>query len=105
MRGPGDPGVGNCLTQGVGNYLIAPLGNCLTLEAFSLGNYLIADISQHYLRESSELEVLPQQIPDQRFIPGEEEWSERPLASFEGEKLREAQRIDGEGEVSAGKEG
>ena len=35
--------MGNCLAQGVGNYLIAPLGNCLTLEAFSLGNYLIAD--------------------------------------------------------------
>ena len=46
VRGPGDPGVGNCLTQGVGNYLIAPLGNCLTLEGFSLGNYLIADTSR-----------------------------------------------------------
>ena len=37
------PGVGNCLTLGVGNYLIPPLGNCLTLEGLSLGNYLIAD--------------------------------------------------------------
>ena len=35
--------MGNCLTLGVGNYLIPPLGNCLTLQAFSLGNYLIAD--------------------------------------------------------------
>ena len=34
------------MTQGVGNYLIAPLGNCLTLEGFSLGNYLIADTSR-----------------------------------------------------------
>ena len=31
------------MTQGVGNYLTPPLGNCLTLEAFSLGNYLIVD--------------------------------------------------------------
>src|SRR5665647_2511880 len=37
-------GVGNCLTLGVGNYLIPPLGNCLTLQGLSLGNYLIADI-------------------------------------------------------------
>ena len=32
------------LTQGVGNNSTPPLGNCLTLEGFSLGNYLIADI-------------------------------------------------------------
>jgi hypothetical protein len=31
------------LTLGVGNYLIPPLGNYLTLEGFRLGNYLIAD--------------------------------------------------------------
>ena len=35
--------MGNCLTLEVGNYLIAPLGNCLTLEGLRLGNYLIAD--------------------------------------------------------------
>jgi len=29
----------------VGNYLIPPLGNCLTLQGLSLGNYLIADIN------------------------------------------------------------
>ena len=40
------PGVGNCLTLGVGNYLIPPLGNCLTLQGLSLGNYLIADTNQ-----------------------------------------------------------
>ena len=37
------PGVGNCLALGVGNYLIPPLGNCLTLEGLRLGNYSIAD--------------------------------------------------------------
>ena len=31
------------MTLGVGNYLIPPLGNCLTLQGLSLGNYLIAD--------------------------------------------------------------
>ena len=31
------------MTLGVGNYLMPPLGNCLTLQAFSLGNYLIVD--------------------------------------------------------------
>ena len=35
--------MGNCLTLGVGNYLIAPLGNYLTLEGLRLGNCLIAD--------------------------------------------------------------
>ena len=34
------------MTLGVGNYLIPPLGNCLTLQGLSLGKYLIAD-SQH----------------------------------------------------------
>ena len=37
------------MTQGVGNYLAPPLGNCLTLEGSSLGNYLIADILRFHL--------------------------------------------------------
>ena len=52
MRGQGRPGVGNCLTLGVGNYVIPPLGNYLTLKGLRLGNYLIADTQQaHELRE------------------------------------------------------
>jgi hypothetical protein len=43
MRADQRDRVGNCLTLGVGNYLIPPLGNYLTLEGFRLGNYLIAD--------------------------------------------------------------
>ena len=39
--------VGNYLTLGVGNYVIAPLGNCLTLSRFRLGNYLIVDTLPH----------------------------------------------------------
>jgi len=35
--------VGNYLTLGVGNHVIAPLGNYLTLSRFRLGNYLIVD--------------------------------------------------------------
>ena len=36
------PGVGNCLTLGVGNYVIPTMGNYLTLEGLRLGNCLIA---------------------------------------------------------------
>ena len=35
--------MGNYLTLGVGNYVIAPLGNYFTLSRFRLGNYLIVD--------------------------------------------------------------
>jgi len=35
--------VGNYLALGVGNYVTPPLGNCLTLEALRLGNYLALD--------------------------------------------------------------
>ena len=38
-----ETGVGNCLTLGVGNYVIPPLGNYLTLQGLRLGNYVIAD--------------------------------------------------------------
>ena len=38
-----ETGVGVCLTRGVGNYVIPPLGNYLTLQGLRLGNYLIAD--------------------------------------------------------------
>jgi len=43
MRADLETGGGELFDAGVGNYLTPPLGNCLTLEGFSLGNYLIAD--------------------------------------------------------------
>jgi hypothetical protein len=43
MRADQRDRVGNCLTLGVGNCVIPPLGNYLMLEGLRLGNCLIAD--------------------------------------------------------------
>ena len=61
------------MTLGVGNYLIPPLGNCLTLEGLRLGNCLIADkckVSRPIKESDHATQDLPSRGDHRQAAPG-----------------------------------